>query len=125
MTQHRRCLKPRGAALLIVLAALVLAVSASASIARLASTAKLRRQFDDRSQRADELLHAVEAPIAHWLRTQSAAVVLPIDSETPAVEVLHHRLPRHGNDELVLQIWAFDQCGMAAISIARSGSPLR
>lgn len=114
----------RGGALLVVLAALVLAVTASATIARLASTVKLRRQFAERIERADDVLRAAEAPIVHWLSSGSASVVLPPDQEFPGLEVLHHQLKGEG-DKLILQIWAFDQCGMAPLSVGRSGSPLR
>lgn len=114
----------RAAALLVVLAALILAVTGSASIASIASTTKVRRQFDQRSLRADSLLVTAEAPILHWLNARSSSVVLPPQAQIPGVELLHDSIA-DGVDEVVLRICAFDQCGMAPIELARSGSPIR
>lgn len=116
----------RAAALLIVLVALILVVTASTTIARIASTVKVRRQFDARIVRADDLLEAAEQPILHWLNTKSASIVLPLDAAQPSADVLHDWIViGNGDDDLRLRIQAFDQCGMAPIEVARSGSPVR
>ncbi|MCH8166199.1 MAG: hypothetical protein IH889_11375, partial [Planctomycetes bacterium] len=114
----------RGAALLLVLATLILAVTASATLARLASTAKVKRIVAHRSGVADDLLGAVEAPILQWLASKSASVVLTPDSAIPQVDVLHDYWIAEGT-VYELHISGWDQCGMVPINVARSGSPLR
>ncbi len=114
----------RGAALLIVLATLILAVTASATLARLASTAKVERIVAHRSVVADDLLGAVEAPILQWLAVKSASVVLAPESAIPQVDVLHDYWIAEGT-VYELHISGWDQCGMVPINVARSGSPLR
>ncbi len=123
MTNHNRPIR-RGAALLIVLAALILTVTASVSLARLASTTKMQRTLDRAAILADDILRATEAPILTWLEHESAQVVLPPEVEAPRIGVL----PDTWSDGKVayeLDIIAWDQCGMVPIQLARSGSPLR
>jgi len=121
--------RTRGVALLIVLATLVLAISASVTLVRVASTARLREQVQDRVAAVDGLLDAAEGidgPIQHWLEHDAGQIVLPIDSKSPAVAVLndHWMDPRSG-DRNELRITAFDQLGMVPWRLVRSGSPLR
>lgn len=123
MTNHNRPIR-RGAALLIVLAALILTVTASVSLARLASTTKMQRKLDRAAILADDLLRATEAPILTWLESESAQVVLPPEAESPRIGVLHDTWS-NGNLAYELVITAWDQCGMVPIQLARSGSPLR
>ena len=114
----------RGAALLIVLATLVLVVVSAATLARVASTARTSRLLTDCEVTADDLLRAAQAPILHWLTSESATVVLPADSLWPCIRVLHDSWVVHGTDyELCVSAW--DQCGMVPAQVARSGSPLR
>ena len=114
----------RGAALLIVLAALILTVTASVSLARLASTTKMQRKLDRAAIVADDFLRATEAPIIAWLENESAQVVLPPEVESPRIGVLHDTWS-DGKITYELYITAWDQCGMVPIQLARSGSPLR
>ncbi len=114
----------RGAALLIVLATLILAVTASATLARMTSTAKLNHEFAHRTAVADDLLRAAEAPILTWLTSQSSNIVLPPDVASPEVDVLHDFWVIE-TTEHELHITAWDQCGMVPVDVARSGSPLR
>ena len=123
MTNRNRPIR-RGAALLIVLAALILTVTASVSLARLASTTKMQRTLDRAAILADDLLRATEAPIIAWLENESAQVVLPPEVESPRIGVLHDTWS-DGNLAYELDITAWDQCGMVPINLARSGSPLR
>lgn len=116
--------RSRGVALFAVLAALILTVSSLVTLAQLAATTKLQAQFDARTSAANDLLKAAEAPILHWLKTTSAKVVLPADAKVPGLNILHDQL-LGGDKKIVLRIQAFDQCGMAPIKIAQSGSPLR
>ena len=114
----------RGAALLVVLATLIVAVTASATLARLASSAKADRAFAKRALVGDDLLRALEAPIQAWLTTDSSEVVLPPDVTIPRVDLLHDSWVS-GATEYEMHVSAWDQCGMAPIEAARSGSPLR
>jgi hypothetical protein len=124
MRNRFRATSARGVALLIVLAALILIVTASVSFARLASTDRLRKSFNDRTLMADELLHASEAAIMHWLQEQSANALLPPDALLPAIEVLHDIIVTD-RDSITIKIWAFDQCGMAPLEAVQAGLPIR
>ncbi len=123
MTNTNRPIR-RGAALLIVLAALILTVTASASLAGLASTLKMQRTLDHAAIGADDLLRATEAPIIAWLESESAQVVLPPEVEAPRIDVLHDTWS-DGKLQYELTVTAWDQYGMVPINLARSGSPLR
>ncbi len=114
----------RGAALLIVLATLILAVGASVTIAAAASTHRLARKLARQTLVADDLLRAAEAPIMAWLEAESQKVVLPPDTVVPRIEVLHDVFAVDAT-RYELQITAWDQCGMVPVGAARSGSPLR
>lgn len=114
----------RGAALLLVLATLIVAITAAATLARLASTAKTQRVVAMHSIVADDLLRAAQPPILNWLASKSSTVVLPPDATSPQVQVLHDVWVIDAIDH-ELRITAWDQCGMVPISVARSGSPLR
>jgi len=124
-----------GVALLVVLAALVIAVTAAVTIASVASTARLAQSVDDRARLANELGRAAEAPIIDWLTNESAEVVLPpapapapeentTSWPEPRVEVLHDQWTVNGQT-FELHITAWDQLGMVPINIANAGLPLR
>lgn len=122
----RRSIYPahRGVALLLVLAALVLAVTAAAGLMRSAATIQMRHQTHRRQIDADALLHAAEAPIQAWLSTRSSSVILPANATTPRVAVLDDQIII--NDIVhELRITAWDQYGMTPVHLARSASPLR
>lgn len=114
----------RGVALLIVLAALVLVLSATAVLVRAASAAKLNQKIDVSTRIADDLLEAADAPIVDWLTTQAASVVIDPAHPSPQVQILDHRW-RMAEHDCELAITAWDQLGMAPIQLARSGSPMR
>ncbi len=114
----------RGVALLLVLATLVLAVTAAAGLMRSAATIQMRHQTYRRQIDADALLHAAEAPIQAWLSTRSSSVILPANVTTPRVTVLDDQIIIDGIVH-ELRITAWDQYGMTPIHLARSASPLR
>lgn len=114
----------RGVAFLIVLATLIVVVTASATLASVASTIKMRRLLDNAASIADDLLPATETPILTWLEAESSQVVLPPDVTTPRVEILHDAW-HVGELVCRLDISGWDQCGMVPIPYARAGSPLR
>jgi hypothetical protein len=120
----------RGAALLIVLAALMITLTATTILVSAAADAHLRRRLADAERLAGDLLDAADGPLQHWLAQESSKVALLPDAAEPAVSVLHDRWmigsERFGNQtEVELTITAFDQCGMVPMQLARSGSPLR
>ena len=78
---HREC----GAALLIVLATLVLVVTACATLAQFAGTVHAQRVVDRRTAVADDLLAQAGTSIAAWLEAESTAVALPSVTRTGGV----------------------------------------
>ena len=114
----------RGAALLIVLATLVLVVSSSVTLLRLASTAKATREAAKRALMGDDLIRVANAPIVNWLASKSSIVVLAPETTIPEIDVLHDTWVT-GDTRHELRITAWDQCGMVPFDVARSGSPLR
>lgn len=110
--------------MLIVLAALVLVVTTSVTLAGVASTIKVQRSMNHAASIADDLLQAAETPIVTWLNTESSQVALPPDVTTPRVEILHD-MWRIGELVCRLDISGWDECGMVPILQARSSSPLR
>ncbi len=118
------CTSRRGAALLVVLATLVLAATASAALLRLATTEHARRTLDHRAAIADDLLTALDDPIEHWLHEESGQVVLSPEAPTPGVAVVEDSWELDGRT-CAIRVTGFDQCGMVPLTVARSGSPLR
>ncbi len=127
----------RGVALLIVLATLMVAITAATILLVAAADVRVQRDFAHDELIAQNLLAAVETPIQAWLENESAQVVLPPDVRMPAVNVLHDcwkieiTSPSgesdHANNEIEVEIiiTAFDQYGMVPMRLARSGAPLR
>jgi len=110
--------------LLIVMATLVLISAAAAICISASATIQAARRIQTCAMESDDLSRACDRPIQNWLETKSAKVVLPSTAARPCVEVLHDEWSAHGQ-QYEVAITAFDQCGMAPIGIARSGSPLR
>lgn len=106
-----------GIALLLVLVALVLSVSAAAGLARVAATARVRHETDAARQITRELLNASETPILDWLHRHAGSVVLPPDAQSPRLLVLDDAIDLRGLP-CRITITAFDQCGMAPRSEA-------
>ncbi len=105
----------RGIALLLVLATLVLAVTAAAGLARVATAARLHAESARRATAADALLDAAESPILDWLHRHSGRTVLPPEAASPRVAVLDDAV-EFGDQRCRVVITAFDQCGMAPTS---------
>lgn len=122
----RRCTDSsrRGVALLLVLAVLLIVVTVAAGTTRLAATSTLQARGHDETLLADELLRSADAPILHWLATESGQVVLPDDVEAPVVDVLHD-VWAIGDESFEMRITAWDQLGMIPLERVAKGSPLR
>lgn len=101
----------RGIALLLVLVALVLSVTAAAGLARVAATARQRCETATSQQHTGRLLEASEAPILDWLHRHAGRLVLPPDAGSPRFVVLDDAIELRGVP-CRLTITAFDQCGM-------------
>ncbi|QKK07464.1 MAG: hypothetical protein HND58_04355 [Planctomycetota bacterium] len=101
----------RGIALLLVLVALVLSVTAAAGLARVAATARQRCETATSQQHTGRLLEASEAPILDWLHRHAGRLVLPSDAGSPRFVVLDDDIEL-GGVTCRLTITAFDQCGM-------------
>ncbi|MFG0243482.1 MAG: type II secretion system protein GspK [Phycisphaerales bacterium JB054] len=118
MSQQTR--SRHGIALLLVLATLVLAVTAAAGLARVATAARLHAESARRAAAADALLDAAEAPILDWLHRHAGRTVLPPEVASPRVAVLDDAIGFAGQ-RCRVTITAFDQCGMAPPSWGASG----
>ena len=110
MSQQTR--SRHGIALLLVLATLVLAVTAAAGLARVATAARLHAESARRAAAADALLDAAEAPILDWLHRHAGRTVLPPEVASPRVAVLDDAV-EFAERQNRITITAFDQCGMA------------
>lgn len=124
----------RGVALLLVLAALVVTVTALAAFARLAGASAVATNVNQQAQLADDLARAAEATIVDWLETESAEVVLPPDALTPMVPVLEDEWEMMPRDSVTqasgpwparIRITAWDQEGMAPLTMLMGASPIR
>ena len=113
-----------GAALLIVLATLVLVVTATATLARFASTVYAQRSVDRRTAVADDLLAQAGAKISVWLDRESFAVALPVDVVTPELTILNDAW-MSGDSLHAVRVTAYDQNGLVPYAQARAGSLLR
>lgn len=112
-----RLINQRGIALLLVLVALVLSVTAAAGLARVAATARLRHETASTQECARTLLRASDAPILDWLHRHAGRLVLPPDAGSPRFVVLDDAIELRGVPCRVT-ITTFDQCGMVPSSEA-------
>lgn len=99
-----------GIAMLIVLASVVLLLSAASVVARSRATAALTARTDERLNLAWAACEAAEAPILAWLERESRGVVLPPDSP-PMVRILDDPLIIAGMPARITVV-AWDQTGM-------------
>lgn len=100
----------RGIAMLIVLAAAVLLLSAASVIARSRAMAALSARIDERLQLAWVASEAAEAPILTWLRHESRLTVLSPDAP-PMVRIVDDPLIIAGLPARITVV-AWDQTGM-------------
>ncbi len=100
----------RGVAMLVVLAAAVLLLSAASVIARSRATSALSARTDERLHLAWAAAEAAETPILVWLQHQSRRTVLSPDSP-PMVRILDDPIIISGLPARVTVV-AWDQTGM-------------
>ncbi len=113
----------RGAALLLVLAVLVIAVTSATVLVSVAAAHRARMESLQTTASADQLLRAIEPALQAWL-ADAESTVLPIDAMTPASPVLDDTWTL-GEIAYRIRVTAFDQCGMLPHNLAASPSPLR
>ncbi len=107
----------RGVALLLVLAALIIATTASLTLATAAATRNLHTGVLRAEQLAESIARTSEVYTLSWLAEHAATAVVPPDAAEPAVSVLHDRFSIDGR-EITVRITAFDQLGMIPAVVA-------
>ena len=123
--RYDRSDSPRGMALVLVLATLVIAVTVAAGVARLAALNSLHAKQAVSTRLSDALFLETEMPIRHWLEEESELVVLSDTVESPMVLILHDHLRIDQQTSIELRITAWDQLGMVPWTAARRGSIIR
>ncbi len=108
----------RGLALLMVLAVLIIASSASVSILRVGIADQLGKAQHREAAIAGELLAASEPAVLDWLERKAERAVLPPDVTQPGILVLRDEIDL-GGEHAVIEISAWDQAGMATVELIR------
>jgi hypothetical protein len=114
----------RAVALLVVLAALVLTAAGAVAMAGRVSALVLARRDARDLAIAEDLSFAAESAIVQWLRTAADSVVLPPDALNPCVPISDVSFTLERRDYRV-RLAAWDQYGMAPLSLLQQGSPVR
>lgn len=109
------CAPRRGMALLLVLAAVVVGLSAATIAAQAATTAMVSQRVDRRQALVDDAALALGPALEAWLAQRSATVVLDPAANAPMVEVLRESCTLELDREpctIDIAVLAFDQRGM-------------
>lgn len=117
----------RGMALLLVLAALVVGLSAATIAAQAATTATVSQRVDRRQALVDDAALALGPALEAWLAQRSATVVLDPAAALPFVEVLRESCTLALDGEpctIDIAVLAFDQRGMVPWEDAVRGDGL-
>lgn len=101
----------RGVAMILVLAACVVILTASAVVAQARANAALGAGTTDGLAMALELAEASEDATIAWLRHASREVVLEPSPEIIGVPIMNDRL-EIGRREITVRVTAWDQCAM-------------
>lgn len=104
--------RPRGVALLLVLVALVLGLTAATIAAQVAVTATLTKKLDRAQEVADDAANGSLARIERWLTTESDRAVAPVMATAPAIGVVDETVPVEAGTSMTVRITAYDQRGM-------------
>jgi hypothetical protein len=110
-------MRRRGVALLLALAALIIATTASLTLATAAATRNLHARTMHAEELAESIARTSEMHTLSWLTEHAAAAVVPPDAPEPVVSVLHDRFSIDGV-EITVRITAFDQLGMVPAIVA-------
>ena len=121
------CAPRRGMALLLVLAAVVVGLSAATIAAQAATTAMVSQRVDRRQAIVDDAALALGPALEAWLAQRSATVVLDPTANAPMVEVLRESCTLELDREpctIDIAVLAFDQRGMVPWEDAVRGDGL-
>ncbi len=110
----------RGTALLLVLATLVLVVTAAAALARSLALHRIESDSFRTQLVGDRFVRDATPRIESWLAAESALAVMLPDAETPAIPMDRITL----DEGLTLSITAFDLRGMAPAPLVAAGGPI-
>lgn len=119
MRAQRRNQDRTGAALLIVLAALVLTTSVLSTLVATAHQSRAASNDAIDAALASDLLRQADAMSLEWLTNSSGSVVLPPESPSPRIQVEAFELVLAGTS-VRLMLAAFDQHGMVPLAGAPS-----
>lgn len=108
----------RGAALLIILAAVVITTSVLSTLVATAHRRHATRNESLDTSLAIDLLRQADAMSAEWLADTSGSIVLPPESRSPRMPMASHELSLAGKT-VRITLTAFDQHGMVPLE----GSP--
>lgn len=114
----------KGVALLLVLGTVLMVSVSTLGLVRFTLHDRVRRTLAQDEALVFDLAQSAEGPIQEWLFRFSERVVLPMDVESPEVELFDERWSVHDRF-FALRITAFDQYGMVAAEAALRGSPMR
>lgn len=116
-----QCVKPArtGAALLIVLGAVILTTTVLSAIVTTAGRRHATRTESLNAAIAEDLLRQADRLSEAWLAETSSSIVLPPESQSPRISVATHELQLAGRP-VTLALTAFDQNGMVPLADAPS-----
>jgi hypothetical protein len=114
----------RGIALLFVLVAVVLGLSAATIAAQVAVTATVTRRLDRNVREADDVAASLAPRIVRWLVTESQRAVVPPDDKMPAIGITDETVDLGDGKGMRVRVTAFDQHGMVPWGEALAGGPM-
>lgn len=115
---------PRGIALLLVLGAVALGLTAATIAAQVAVTAGVTRRLDLALREADDVAASLAPRIERWLVAESQRAVVPVDSALPAIAIADERVDLGPGRSMRIRVTAFDQHGMVPWGEVVSGGPM-
>ena len=114
----------RGIALLFVLVAVVLGLTAATIAAQVAVTASVTRRLDRNVREGDDVAASLAPRIERWLVAESQRAVVPPDGEMPAIGVADETVDLGDGRAMRVRVTAFDQHGMIPWGEALAGGPM-
>lgn len=114
----------RGIALLFVLVAVVLGLTAATIAAQVAVTATVTRRLDRNVREADDVAASLAPRIERWLVAESQRAVVPPDGEMPAIGIADETVDLGDGKGMRVRVTAFDQHGMVPWGEALAGGPM-
>jgi hypothetical protein len=110
--------------LLLVLAGLVLGVTAATIAAQVALTAHRVGRLDRAQVVVDDVAASTERRIERWLVERSASAVAPVDAAIPAIGLVDETIRLDEGRMLLVRVTAFDQRGMLPWDAAIRSDPI-